>query len=124
MNTSPSHKAKARQANGADAKGKGERGGGETHQEKETRQNCSVIPISIKPRTHKLGKRERERPFKTPSGSPGPKKGKVVNISRFEGKIRDNEVKTLIKPTWNSREITIRFQLGFVIVITEKAHTY
>ena len=99
MNASPSHKAKARQANGADAKGRGERGGGETHQKKKTRQNCSVTPISIKPRTHKLGKRERERPFNTPSGSPEPKKGKVVNISRFEEKIIDNEAKARMKPT-------------------------
>ena len=32
---------------------------------------------------------------RTLSGSPEPKKGKVVDISRFEEKIIDNEVKTI-----------------------------
>ena len=36
VNTGPAHKAKARLAIGANAKGRGERGGRETRQEKET----------------------------------------------------------------------------------------
>ena len=58
-------------------------------------------PIDAKP-TQRGGKqtgKERKRMTlqHTLSGSPEPKKGKVVNISRFEEKIMGNEVKTRVK---------------------------